>query len=95
MSYQLQATPARRPSWRGILAGLLMGLVVWFAMFSLALILSSFLSLDLQGASITGGIYTIVTALLSAFTAGYLRLKPLRQKPCLVMVSKSYPKMLP
>lgn len=75
MNNQPHATPARRPSWRGILAGLLMGLVVWFAMFSLALILSAFLSLDLQGASITAGIYTIVTALLSAYTAGYFAVK--------------------
>lgn len=75
MNDQSQMTPARRPSWRGILAGLLMGLVVWFAMFSLALILSAFLSLDLQGASITAGIYAIVTALLSAYTAGYFAVK--------------------
>lgn len=68
-------TPARRPSWRGILAGLLMGLVVSMAMFLLALILSSFLSLDLRGAGVAAGVYAAVTALLSAFTAGYFAVK--------------------
>ena len=33
---------ARRPSWRGIFAGLLMGLVVSMIMLALALVLSSF-----------------------------------------------------
>ncbi|UNU72729.1 hypothetical protein LU293_06320 [Moraxella nasovis] len=64
-----------RPSWRGIFAGLLMGLVVIIAMAALALVLGSFLSLDLQGAGITAGIYTIITALLSAFVAGYFAVK--------------------
>lgn len=65
----------RRPSWRGVFAGLLMGLIVVMAMAALALVLGSFLSLDLQGAGITAGIYAIITALISAFVAGYFAVK--------------------
>lgn len=65
----------RRPSWRGVFAGLLMGLIVVMAMTALALVLGSFLSLDLQGVGITAGIYAVVTALLSAFVAGYFAVK--------------------
>lgn len=65
----------RRPSWRGIIAGLLLGLVVSMAMFLLALVLSSFLPFSLQGAGIAAGIYSIITALLSAFAAGYFAIK--------------------
>lgn len=70
-----QRLTSRRPSWRGIIAGLLLGLVVSMAMFLLALVLGSFLSLELQGASITAGVYSAITALLSAFTAGYFAIK--------------------
>ena len=52
----------RRPSWRGVLAGLVMGLIVVMAMIALALVLSSFLPFDLKGTSIAGGIYAAVTA---------------------------------
>lgn len=73
---QPTARPAMtRPSWRGVFAGLLMGLIVVMAMTALALVLGSFLSLDLQGAGITAGIYAIVTALLSSFVAGYFAVK--------------------
>lgn len=72
MSYQTIGT---RPSWRGILAGLVMGLVVSMFMLALALVLGSFLSLDLRGAGITAGIYTAITALVSAFVAGYFAVK--------------------
>lgn len=65
----------RRPSWRGVFAGLLMGLIVVMAMAALALVLGSFLSLDLQGAGIAAGIYAVITALLSAFVAGYFAVK--------------------
>ncbi len=65
----------RRPSWRGVFAGLLMGLIVVMAMTALALVLGSFLSLDLQGAGITAGIYAVITALISAFVAGYFAVK--------------------
>lgn len=66
---------ARRVSWGGVIAGLLMGLVVVMAMAALALFLGSFLSLDLRGAGITAGIYTIVTALVSAYVAGFFAVK--------------------
>lgn len=72
---QYQPITARRPSWRGILAGLIMGLVVSMTMLALALVLGSFLSLDLRGAGITAGIYAAITALLSAFVAGYFAVK--------------------
>ena len=65
----------RRPSWRGVLAGLVMGLIVVMAMVALALVLSSFLPFDLKGTSIAGGIYAAVTALVSAFVAGYFAIK--------------------
>ncbi|WP_435979417.1 hypothetical protein [Psychrobacter sp. DM4] len=65
----------RRPSWRGVLAGLVMGLIVVMAMIALALVLSSFLPFDLKGTSIAGGIYAAVTALVSAFIAGYFAIK--------------------
>lgn len=52
-----------------------MGLIVVMAMAALALILGSFLSLDLRGAGITAGVYAIITALVSAFTAGYFAVK--------------------
>ena len=68
-------TPQRRPSWRGVLAGLLMGIVTAMAMAAIALILSSFLPFDLQGTSIAAGIYAALTALLSAFVAGYFAVK--------------------
>lgn len=74
MTVVTRPTP-RRPSWRGILAGLLMGIIVAMAMTALALILGSFLSLDLQGAGITAGIYATLTALLSAFVAGHFAVK--------------------
>ena len=47
-------SPQRRPSWRGVLAGLVMGLIVVMAMVALALVLSSFLPFDLKGTSIAG-----------------------------------------
>lgn len=67
--------PQRRPSWRGVLAGLVMGLIVVMAMVALALVLSSFLPFDLKGTSIAGGIYAAITALVSAFVAGYYAIK--------------------
>lgn len=66
---------SRRPSWRGVLAGLVMGVVVLMAMMALALVLGSFLSLDLRGAGITAGVYAIITALISAFVAGHFAVK--------------------
>ncbi len=67
---------ARRPSWRGIIAGLLMGLIVVMAMTALALVLGSFIpSISLQGAGITAGVYAVITALVSAFVAGYYAVK--------------------
>ena len=68
-------SPQRRPSWRGVLAGLVMGLIVVMAMIALALVLSSFLPFDLKGTSIAGGIYAAITALVSAFVAGYFAIK--------------------
>lgn len=68
-------SPQRRPSWRGVLAGLVMGLIVVMAMIALALVLSSFLPFDLKGTSIAGGIYAAVTALVSAFIAGFYAIK--------------------
>ncbi len=68
-------TPQRRPSWRGVLAGLVMGLIVVMAMIALALVLSSFIPFDLKGTSIAGGIYAAITALVSAFVAGYFAIK--------------------
>ncbi len=68
-------SPQRRPSWRGVLAGLVMGLIVVMAMVALALVLSSFLPFDLKGTSIAGGIYAAITALVSAFVAGYFAIK--------------------
>ncbi|MAE39361.1 MAG: hypothetical protein ACPHVZ_06290 [Psychrobacter sp.] len=68
-------SPQRRPSWRGVLAGLVMGLIVVMAMVALALVLSSFLPFDLKGTSIAGGIYAAITALVSAFVAGYYAIK--------------------
>lgn len=68
-------TPQRRPSWRGVLAGLVMGLIVVMAMIAIALVLSSFLPFDLKGTSITAGIYAAITAIVSAFVAGYFAIK--------------------
>lgn len=68
-------TPQRRPSWRGVLAGLVMGLIIVMAMVALALVLSSFLPFDLKGTSIAGGIYAVITALVSAFVAGHFAIK--------------------
>ncbi len=68
-------SPQRRPSWRGVIAGLIMGLIVVMAMIAIALILSSFLPFDLKGTSIAGGIYAAITALVSAFVAGYFAIK--------------------
>ncbi|WP_367105417.1 hypothetical protein [uncultured Psychrobacter sp.] len=68
-------SPQRRPSWRGVLAGLVMGLIVVMAMIALALVLSSFIPFDLKGTSIAGGIYAAITALVSAFVAGYFAIK--------------------
>jgi hypothetical protein len=52
-----------------------MGLIVVMAMVALALVLSSFLPFDLKGTSIAGGIYAAITALVSAFVAGYYAIK--------------------
>lgn len=72
----MQVPTARRPSWRGILAGLLMGLIVVMAMMALALVLGSLIpSISLQGASITAGIYAAITALVSAYVAGFFAVK--------------------
>ncbi|WP_350562159.1 hypothetical protein [Psychrobacter sp. CAL346-MNA-CIBAN-0220] len=65
----------RRPSWRGVLAGLVMGLIVVMAMIALALVLSSFIPFDLKGTSIAAGIYAAITALVSAYVAGYFAIK--------------------
>lgn len=68
-------SPQRRPSWRGVLAGLVMGLIVVMAMIALALVLSSFIPFDLKGTSIAAGIYAAITAIVSAFVAGYFAIK--------------------
>ena len=68
-------SPQRRPSWRGVLAGLVMGLIVVMAMIAIALVLSSFIPFDLKGTSIAGGIYAAITAIVSAFVAGYYAIK--------------------
>lgn len=68
-------TAQRRPSWRGVLAGLVMGLIVVMAMIAIALILSSFLPFDLKGTSIAAGIYAAITAIVSAYVAGYFAIK--------------------
>ena len=47
-----------------------MGLVVSMAMLALALVLGSFLSLDLRGAGVAAGIYAAITALISALIFG-------------------------
>lgn len=52
-----------------------MGLVVSMAMLALALVLGSFLSLDLMGAGVAAGIYAAITALISAFVAGFFAVK--------------------
>ena len=67
--------PQRRPSWRGVVAGLVMVLIVVMAMIALALVLSSLLPFDLKGSSIAGGIYAAITALVSAYVAGYFAIK--------------------
>lgn len=67
--------PQRRPSWRGVLAGLLMGTIVVMAMIALALVLSSFIPFSLQGTSIAAAIYTAITALVSAYVGGYFAVK--------------------
>lgn len=68
-------TPQRRPSWRGVLAGLVMGLIVVMAMIAIALVLSSFIPFDLKGTSIAAGIYAAITALVSAYVAGFFAIK--------------------
>ncbi len=68
-------SPQRRPSWRGVIAGLVMGMIVVMAMIALALVLSSFIPFDLKGTSIAGGIYAAITAIVSAFVAGYFAIK--------------------
>ena len=45
------------------------------AMIALALVLSSLLPFDLKGSSIAGGIYAAITALVSAYVAGYFAIK--------------------
>lgn len=52
-----------------------MGLIVVMAMIALALVLSSLLPFDLKGSSIAGGIYAAITALVSAYVAGYFAIK--------------------
>jgi hypothetical protein len=52
-----------------------MGLIVVMAMIALALVLSSFLPFDLKGTSIAAGIYAAITAIVSAFVAGYFAIK--------------------
>lgn len=65
----------RRPSWRGVIAGLVMGLMVVMTMIAIALVLSSFIPFDLKGTSIAGGIYAAITAVVSAYVAGYYAIK--------------------
>lgn len=67
--------PQRRPSWLGIIAGLLMGLITAMTMGAIALILGSFLPYDLKGTSIGAGIYAAISALISAYVAGYFAVK--------------------
>ena len=52
-----------------------MGLVVSMAMLALALVLGSFLSLDLRSAGVAAGICAAITALISAFVAGFFAVK--------------------
>lgn len=45
------------------------------AMLALALVLGSFLSLDLRGVGVAAGIYAAITALISTFVAGFFAVK--------------------
>lgn len=71
---------AQRLLWRGVFAGLVIGTTVLLAMLALALVIGAMLSLDLYGASISAGVYAVISALLSAFAAGFFAVKYLRLK---------------
>ena len=64
-------SPQHGPSFRGIFAGSLMGLLVVMIMAALALVLSAFLPFDIKATSIAAGLYATLTSVLSALVGGY------------------------
>lgn len=61
---------SRRLSWRGVLAGLVMGLVTTLTILALGLVITALTGLTLSGTSIQAIIWTALAALVGAWAAG-------------------------
>ncbi|MEF2279470.1 hypothetical protein V3W47_14295 [Deinococcus sp. YIM 134068] len=61
---------SRRLSWRGVLAGLVMGLVSTLTILALGLVITALTGITLTGTGIQAGIWTAVAALVGAYAAG-------------------------
>lgn len=63
-------TLSRRLSWRGILAGLVMGLVSTLTIIALGLVITALTGITLTGTGIQALIWTAIAALVGAYAAG-------------------------
>lgn len=61
---------SRRLSWRGILAGLVMGLVSTLTVIALGLVITALTGITLTGTGIQAAIWTAIAALVGAYAAG-------------------------
>ncbi|GBF06516.1 hypothetical protein DAERI_090102 [Deinococcus aerius] len=61
---------SHRISWRGILAGVVMGLVTTLTIIALGLVITALTGLTLTGTGIQAGIWTAIAALVGAWAAG-------------------------
>jgi len=61
---------SRRLSWRGVLAGLVMGLVSTLTIIALGLVITALTGITLTGTGIQAAIWTAIAALVGAYAAG-------------------------
>lgn len=61
---------SHRISWRGILAGVVMGLVTTLTIIALGLVITALTGITLTGTGIQAGIWTAIAALVGAWAAG-------------------------
>lgn len=61
---------SRRLSWRGVLAGLVMGLVTTLTIIALGLVITALTGITLTGTGIQAAIWTAIAALVGAYAAG-------------------------
>lgn len=63
-------TLSHRLSWRGVLAGVVLGLVTTLSIIALGLVITALTGITLTGSGIQAGIWTALAALVGAYAAG-------------------------